>query len=133
MNVCTRRCRTGRKDKNAIGKEDGFDEVVRNKDGRLPGLSTNLLQFEVHLLAGHSIQRTERLVHEQQHRIVNERPRNGHTLLHSSGELPDMTFAEFGEIDELQKLPDPPFPIPYIETQNFNRQKHVVEDRPPGQ
>ena len=62
----------------------------------------DLEQLEVHPLAGHLIERAERLVHEQDRRVDGQRAGDRDALLHATGELPRVVAGEVGQLDEAQ-------------------------------
>ena len=52
------------------------------------------LQFNVHVLARHGVERPERLVHEQHRRIMHQGADNADPLLHAAGELGGIALFE---------------------------------------
>ena len=63
-------------------------------------------QLDVQPFARHLVERTERLVHEQESRIERQRARDRDALLHPAGELPGVVALEAAELDELEHLLD---------------------------
>jgi hypothetical protein len=54
----------------------------------------------IHALAGHGVERAERLVHQHDLGIVHQRPADRGPLLHAAGQLPGQLFLETFEADE---------------------------------
>ena len=55
---------------------------MRDQQHGLAGGGGDPLQFQVHLFARHRVERAERLVHQQDRRIVHQRPADRRALLH---------------------------------------------------
>ena len=70
-------------------------------DGFVRGFP-DALQIAVKLLAGHGVERGERLIHEQQFRIRRKRPRKGDALLHAAGKLVNVGMYEMLQSDHFQ-------------------------------
>ena len=64
-------------------------------------------QLGLHPLAGHLVERAERLVHEQQRGPLGERAGDRHPLLHAAGELARAVLGEVAQPDQLEQLPRP--------------------------
>ena len=64
-------------------------------------------QLVLHPLAGHLVERAERLVHQQQPRALGQRPGDGDPLLHAAGELVGVGSGEVAQADQLEQLGDP--------------------------
>jgi hypothetical protein len=60
------------------------------------------------LLAHARVERTERLVEEQDPRLHGERPRERHPLALAARELGGVALGEAVELDQLEQLVDPP-------------------------
>ena len=67
---------------------------MRDQQDGLAGLVVDALQFEIHALARHGVERAERLVHQHDLRIVHQGPADGGALLHAAGELPGIFVLE---------------------------------------
>ena len=63
-------------------------------------------QLQVEPLARHLVERSERLVHQQERRIERERPGDRDPLPHAARELPRVVVLEAGELDEVDHLRD---------------------------
>ena len=70
-----------------VGQEHRLgDGVGHEHDGRA-GLPADPHELDLHPLAGHLVERTERLVHQQQPRALGEGAGDRDALLHAAGEL----------------------------------------------
>ena len=72
-------------------------------DGLAP-LEPDALQLDVHGLAGQRVERAERLVHQEERGIVDERAHERDALLHAARQLPRVAVLEALETDEVQEL-----------------------------
>ena len=63
------------------------------------------LQLEVHLLARHRVERAERLVHEEERRVVDEGAGDRGALLHAAGQLVRIGVLEPLEAHEHEQFP----------------------------
>lgn len=71
----------------AIGEEDGLLDVVGHDEDRLGGeiaARPQFQQFAAEILGGKYVQCAERLVHEQNVRFGDERPREADSLAHAT-------------------------------------------------
>ena len=106
-------------------------DVVRHEQDRAAGLLPDPLQLVVQDVAGHRVQRTERLVHEQDLRVAGERTRQGGTLAHPSRQLVWLATREGRELDQLEELGDTLTPLPGGDPSKLERQLHVALDGQP--
>ena len=93
-----------RHDHHPVGQHHGLRDRVGHEQHRGAGLQRDPQQLGLHPLAGHLVQRAERLVHQQQLRARRQRPGDGHPLLHAAGELAGPGLRELGQPDQLQQL-----------------------------
>jgi hypothetical protein len=77
---------------------------VRHEYGRHAELALDPAQGLAELDADLRVERAERLVEEEQPRLVRERARERHALLLTSGELPRVTAAISREPNQLEQL-----------------------------
>src|SRR5262249_23625113 len=90
-------------------------------------------QLEVHLLPRERIERTERLVHENELRIVDECARNGSALLHAAGKLVGIKLLFALEADEGEEVAAAGGAWRHWQAKILGGQKHVVDHAPPFQ
>jgi hypothetical protein len=84
---------------------------VGDVDERDPDLALDALELELHLLAELEIERAERLVEEQDARVVDERAGERDALLLATRELLRLPALATREVDELEDLEDPSAPL----------------------
>jgi hypothetical protein len=86
--------RPGREHHHAIGQRDRFLEVMRDEGNRFAVRRPELEELVLHELARLHIERRERLVHEKDLGIENERLGEGDALFHAPGELVRIAIAK---------------------------------------
>ena len=79
---------------------------MRDVDERDPDLVLDPLQLELHLLAELEVERPERLVEEEDARVVDDRPGESDALLLAAGQLRRLALLASREVDELEHLAD---------------------------
>ena len=72
----------------AVGQVDRLVDVVRDEQDRDPELVAHPQHEVLEVAAGLRVDRGERLVHQQDRRLVGERARDRDALLHAARELP---------------------------------------------
>src|SRR6266513_5950527 len=94
--------RPGRADITAtwVERKDRLGDAVRHEHDRRAGLLPDAQQLEVQALAGHLVERTEWLVHQEDRGLERERASDRDALLHPTRELPRVAPLEPGELDE---------------------------------
>ena len=90
----------------AIGEEHRLGDRVGDEHDGGTGLGGDAGELGLQVLAGHLVEGAERLVHEQQPRLLGERAGDRDALLHAAGELVGVAVDELGEADELGELGD---------------------------
>ena len=85
------------------------------------------LEVEAHLLARQRVECAERLVHQQQWRVVDQRPRDGHALAHAAREFVGVAIGKVFEAD-LTEQSQRPVPVgARVERAQLDLHEHVVE------
>src|SRR5581483_2663257 len=115
----------------AVGQENGLRYAVRHEDHRLAPRFPQALQLYVHALAGHGVERTERLVHQEHGWIVQQGSRDRRALLHAAGKLARIAVLEAAEAHEADELLRARAHKPGIERLDASGEQHVLENRPP--
>ena len=122
-------------DTDAVGDLESLLLVVGDENGRDLEPSLDLVEAPSQLRSNLDVQRAEGLVQEKDLGLVGERPRQGHALLLSAGELVGVAVAQSSEADEVEQLlalaaplgsrhaPDPQAKGDVL------RRGHVLEDR----
>ena len=95
------RRRPGREADDAVAERDRLVEVVGDEEHRLLLLGPEREQLVLHQLAGLDVERRERLVHEQDVGVEDERLRQADALSHAARELVRIAVAEAAEADAL--------------------------------
>src|SRR5262249_55446572 len=71
-----------------VGEEDGLVDVVRNQDHGRPALAPDAQELVLERRPRESVERTERLVHQEQLRLPREAPRDPDPPAHPPPQLP---------------------------------------------
>jgi hypothetical protein len=71
-------------DHNAIRQQDCFRDAMRDVQGGFAAVHPEPLDVHRDLLARERVERAERLVHQQQARVMHQRATNGNTLPHAA-------------------------------------------------
>ena len=72
-------------DDDTVGQKRGFADTVGHENHRLAVGLPYAQKLDPHLVAGDRIEGTERLVHQENAGVVNERSTNRYTLAHAGG------------------------------------------------
>ena len=118
-------------DQHAVGEEDRLVNVMGDEQDRGLELGPEPQQVLLHHRARLRIERTEGLVHQQDGRLVGERPRDADPLLHATRKLGRIAMGETGKADHIEQFvgdgarPGPPFPL------GIGSECDVVPDRLP--
>ena len=89
-------------DDDGVAHGQGFFLIVGHIDERDPQLLLHALQFQLHFLAQFQVQRAQRLVQQQNLRLVHQRPSDSDTLLLAAGKLIHAALAIALQVDQLQ-------------------------------
>ena len=87
---------SARQQDHAVAEAHGLAHVVGHEDHGEPRLAPQPLELVVQHVAGHGVERAERLVHEQDVGLLRERARQRHPLAHAAGELVRQLAPERG-------------------------------------
>jgi hypothetical protein len=90
-------------DQHAVAQEQRLRDAVRHEQHGFAVLHEDRLQFNGEPVAGERVERGERLVHQQQLRVVQQRAGDRHPLLHATGEFGRVVLGEIGEADRFQQ------------------------------
>src|SRR6266498_335619 len=116
----------------SIGERDRFDEVVGDKDNGLALLLPDLQELVLQHHTGLSIQRTERLIHQNDGRLVGQRANDGSALAHAARQLGWIIFFKTGKAREGDKLADLALPVRARKTFRVEAKADVFLDGEPG-
>ena len=91
-------------DDDAVGQIDRLVDLVGDEQHGLSGFRPDLQQLLLHRFAGLRVERCERLVHQQDLRVHDQRAREIDALLHAAGELVGIMVLEAGEADHVDEM-----------------------------
>ena len=102
--ICGDATRTAREQHDPIAEADRLADVVRHEHHGLAGRPPQRLELVVQHVTGHRVERAERLVHQQDLRVLRERPRQRGALPHAARELVRTLLREVREVHHLEQL-----------------------------
>jgi hypothetical protein len=120
-----------REDDDAVGEVDRLVDVVRDEEDRDSVLVAHLQHQVLQVASGLRVHRCERLVHEQDLRLVGERAGDRDPLLHAARQLPRVAVEEARQADRRDRLHHEPVAVGARHLLVPQRQQHVVPDRGP--
>ncbi len=94
-----------------VGHRQGLGLIMGHEHGRDTEFALNALEFDPHLLAQIGIERGQRLIQQQHIRTDHDGTRQRDALLLATRQLIRKAVARIGQLDEFQRLPDPPFDL----------------------
>src|SRR5258706_14375015 len=100
--------RPAREDKNAVAEAHGLACVVGHEKNGQRARAPQADELLVQEVARDRVDRTERLVPEQDVRVLSQRPRERHALLHPSGQLvrpPALEAVQGHALEQIVRLP----------------------------
>src|SRR5215510_9367913 len=115
-----------------VGEVDRLRHVVRHVDHGLAGLAPDVGEQALHGVAGERIERRERLVHEQDGRVVGERARDRDSLLHAAREVVRVGLGELLELDQAQLLERDALALGLAHALHLEAEGDVAERGAPG-
>src|SRR6185295_1480936 len=118
--------RPGGEDDDARAEKDRLGDAVGDEEDRLARFLPDPEQLEVHLLARQRIERAERLVHQHELGIVDERARDRRALLHAAGKLVRTLVLGAGEADEREQRARTLAALLRRQAEDLGRQDDVV-------
>ena len=95
------------------------------------GFLADAQQQVVHLQPGQLVERAERLVHQQQVRLMDEGAAQGDALLHAAGELMRPGVVEGRKTDQRQELAGARPRRLVVAPEDLHREQHIVDHRAP--
>jgi hypothetical protein len=84
------------------GQEQRLLDRVRDEEDHLVRLRPGVQQDLLHLLAGECVERTHRLVHQKNGRVVGQRARDADPLLHAARQFVDGAVGELAQAHEVE-------------------------------
>src|SRR5262249_38664503 len=92
------RCWSALENDQPVGQEHRLVDVMSDKDHGGSGRLVDAAYLDLKVFAGHRIQSSERLVHEQQFGLQRKRPGKLDPLLHPARQLPRIIVCTVSEI-----------------------------------
>src|SRR6476661_5458822 len=125
------RARTRREHVGPVSEVDGFLDRVRDEEDRRLCLARQRDKQVLHLEPSRWIERAERLVHQDDAWVQDERPRDGDALPHPAGELMGILrrIAVYVEAYLVDPLARPVAPLAGGHSATLEAEGHVVLDR----
>src|SRR5215831_4184608 len=120
--------RTWGHDRDTIREVNRFGYAVRDEQDGLPAAAPNSLELLVH-----RIERAERLVHQQERWIVNQRPAYSDALLHPTRQLGGILVLETRQGGHFDELPGTRAGFAFIPLLDFDRNQDVLQYGAPRQ
>ena len=114
-------------DRHGVGHGHGLLLVVGHVEEGQADLLLDRLQLELHLTAQLEVERSERLVEQQERRTVDDRPSEGDALLLAARELGRPPLREVVEFDEAERLVG--LALRVVDPPALQPERHVVDDR----
>ena len=115
----------------AIGQAGRFAHVVRDEDDREARRQEDAFKLVVQKVAGHGVERAERLVHEEHVGILGEGAGHRYALAHAAGELVWALVGEPAEVHTLEQIERLRPAITARHTPQPQRQLDVARDGEP--
>jgi hypothetical protein len=93
-------------DRDAVGERERFLVIVGDEDRGQAELVVDLAQRAAQLAPDLGVERSERLVEQQDARVAGERPGERDALALAARQLARVALAEAGQLDQLEQLLD---------------------------
>jgi hypothetical protein len=91
---------------NPLRKVDRLEHRMGDEDDGLAQIAPQRQQIVIEPKPRDLVERRERLVHQQDVRIDDQRPRQRHPHLHAAGQFARIRFGKFGQSHLRQRLAD---------------------------
>ena len=132
---CSPAMRAGglRQHQRAVAQRDRLGDVMGDEDDGLAPEVPKPEQVVLQLHARLRVERAERLVHQDDRRIVDERADEGGALAHAAGELVRIVVLEAGKADRADQHLGARSGLVVESALHREREQHVLQRRAPGQ
>src|SRR2546423_1414601 len=114
-------------DDDPVGERDRLLEIVRDEDDRRSGRGPELKKLVLHERARLDVERAERLVHQEDARLVDQGLRERRALAHAAGELMRVVALETGEPDALDPVTRTVLRLAPLDASEPRTRRDVVE------
>ncbi len=112
--------------RDAIRHDQRLFLIVRHIDDGQAEFLLDGLDLDLELVTQLLVQGTERFVHEDDRRAVDQRPAERDPLLLTTGQLTRLAAAEPGQARDLQRLPHPPADLGLAHPAQGERERDVL-------
>ena len=112
-------------------EEHRLADPVGHEHDRLARLAPDVQQLEVHLFPRQRVERAERLVHQDQLGIMDQRAGDRGALLHAAGQLVGIFVGEPVEPHQCEKIARARAAFRHGKAEDLGGQQHVVDDAAP--
>ena len=112
--------------RDAVGETERLGLVVRHEDRGDPHRALDGAQLVAHALAELPVQRGQRLVEQQDARLVHERASQGHPLLHAARQLGRALAAGAIQPHELERVTDTALDLRRRQAPLAQAERHVL-------
>ncbi len=85
-----------------VGQQDRLADAVGDEQDGLARGRPDALQLDIELIARDRVERAERLVHQEQCRIVEQRPADRRALAHAARQLPRIAMRERAQPERVE-------------------------------
>ena len=116
-------------DGDPVAHRHRLDLVMGDIDGRRPQPMAEAPDLRAGLHPQLGVEVGERLVHQEDGRLADDRPAQGHPLPLATGERLRLAVEELLEAKDLGRLLDPPVDLRLRRLAQLQPEGHVVEDR----
>jgi hypothetical protein len=120
-------------DYDTVGQERSFSDAVGHENHRLAIGLPDAQELDSHFIAGDRIEGTERLVHQENAWIVNERSANRYTLPHAARQLPWQQAGIFIDFRHAQQFHRPRRVLGARKLEQLDGKQHILQHRSPRQ
>ena len=108
-----------------VAEPDRLAHVVRDEQHGEPALGADPVQLVVQQVAGHRVERAERLVHQQDLRVLGQRPGQRDPLPHAARQLVRPLVGEAAQVHQVQQVGGAAPPLGLGHPARAQRQLHV--------
>src|SRR6478672_3571407 len=115
----------------AVAEAHGLADVVGDEQDAERALAPDRLELVVEQVAGHGVEGSERLVHEQHRGLGGQGPGQRDALAHAAGELVRAPVGEVAEVHHIEVLPGAGLAVPAPDSLEPQRCRDVVQRREP--
>src|ERR1043166_7983156 len=120
-----------RHDNHPVGEQHRLGNRMGDEQDRLRALPPGAHQFDGEFLACQRVERTERLVHQQDVRIMDQCAANPGALLHAAGEFARILTLKAGQPDQCEQIARALASRGIQPPHHIERKQDIVEDTRP--